>query len=172
MLSGKLSVAFSSPGNQLYAFGRGFGPPRWAKSREAVDMTAFCSPLKGVFNSRPRAVCNEPKNRDFAKKPKESNYHASLNQGQLACILPIGSGEVGGSWGIIARTFSSFCLGTVSLGILCTHSSCSMGGNPRSLLARSRRHTPKACLPVQTYSGTRLGLYGECIPVYRPPGYI
>ena len=50
-------------------------------------MTAFCSPLKEVFNGRPRAAYNETNNRGFAKKLKESSYHTLLNQGQLAACV-------------------------------------------------------------------------------------
>ena len=57
---------------------------RWPRSREVVDMTAFCSTLEEVFNGRPRAACNKTNNRDFAKKLKERNYHTLLNLEQLA----------------------------------------------------------------------------------------
>ena len=82
MLSGKLSIALNRlPDVPLFAFGKFFRSPR---SREVVDVTAFCSLVEEVFDGRPRAACDKTNNRDFAKKPKESNYHTLLNLGQLA----------------------------------------------------------------------------------------
>ena len=63
------------------------------RSPRSREVLAFC-------NGRPRAACTETNNRDFARKPKENDYHALLDQGQLAACVS-GRRSRGGS----ARSF-------------------------------------------------------------------
>ena len=75
------------------AFGKFFGSPR---SREVVDMTAFCSPLEEVFNSRPRAAYNKTNNRDFAKNQKRANTIPFTTwENSRRVVLPISGGKRG-----------------------------------------------------------------------------
>ena len=59
-------------------------------------MTAFCSPLEGVFDGRRRAACNEINNRDFAKNLKRAIIIPFSTWDNLQrVVLPIGGGVMG-----------------------------------------------------------------------------